>query len=89
MEKIYNTSEGRNGPVFIKESKEEMKVVLEGDLEKSMRESFSGENNKRIYSEKGVLVHMTEKEYKFFQDIQDGEYRTISIEEYNDLYRRF
>ncbi|MCL5018534.1 MAG: hypothetical protein M1416_02080 [Candidatus Pacearchaeota archaeon] len=81
MEKIYDTCEGRNGPVFMKDGK----VVLEGDLENSMRKSFSEENNKKIYSEKGVLVHMSKKEY---ENPDDENYIKIPISEYHRLLSR-
>jgi len=77
MDKIVETQEGRLGLIFT----EEGRGIEEGKLESTIRKKC----NSKTYSEGGVLVHMTKREY---ENLEDENYIRVPIKEYHRLLSR-
>ncbi len=81
MKKVVETQEGRLGKIIFTNPENG-----EGIEEKKLEEVII--KKCEIYQEKGVLVHMTEKEYDFFEKVQNGDYKTITTEDFDDYLDR-
>ncbi len=81
MKKILETQEGRLGKIVF--SDEKGIGIQEGTLENFMKKMCE------IYSERGVIVHMTKGEYECFEKIQNGGLVLLDKNAYEEYEKRF